>query len=108
MASRRSDSTRTPPSASRSSTQIGNSAQSAAKNPVKNPAKSVSRRTRKAKGASAPQSAVSDDLRRAMIAEAAYFHAERRGFAPGAEEEDWLVAEGEIDALLKATGGTAQ
>jgi hypothetical protein len=30
------------------------------------------------------------DLR---IREAAYFNAERRGFAPGHELEDWLVAE---------------
>jgi hypothetical protein len=31
--------------------------------------------------------------RRAMIADAAYFRAERRGFAPGHELEDWLAAE---------------
>ncbi len=34
------------------------------------------------------------------IAEAAYFRAEQRGFAPGQELEDWLAAEIEIDALL--------
>ena len=38
--------------------------------------------------------------REAMIREAAYFHAERRGFAPGNELVDWLVAEREIDGLL--------
>jgi hypothetical protein len=44
-----------------------------------------------------------------MIAEAAYLRAERRGFSPGGEEEDWLAAEGEVDALLKARhGGTSQ
>jgi hypothetical protein len=33
---------------------------------------------------------------RAMIAEAAYFRAEKRGFVPGHELEDWLAAEAEI------------
>ena len=31
------------------------------------------------------------------IREAAYRRAEQRGFAPGAELEDWLAAEAEID-----------
>jgi Protein of unknown function (DUF2934) len=43
---------------------------------------------------------VTSDARRAMIAEAAYLRAERRGFIPGFEEEDWLTAEREVDALL--------
>lgn len=34
--------------------------------------------------------------RRTMIAEAAYFRAERRGFAPGHELDDWLQAEAEL------------
>ncbi len=38
--------------------------------------------------------------RRQLIAEAAYFRAERRGFQPGQELEDWLAAEIEVDALL--------
>lgn len=33
---------------------------------------------------------------RAMIAEMAYYRAERRGFAPGGELEDWLEAEAEV------------
>jgi len=41
-----------------------------------------------------------------MIAEGAYLRAERRGFAPGYEEEDWLAAEAEVDALLKARHGS--
>ena len=40
--------------------------------------------------------------RLAMIAEAAYFHAQRRGFDPGHDVEDWLTAEAEIDAALAA------
>lgn len=40
---------------------------------------------------------VADPARqRAMIAEAAYYRAERRGFAPGHELEDWLWAEAEF------------
>jgi Protein of unknown function (DUF2934) len=35
-----------------------------------------------------------------MVAEAAYYRAQRRGFSPGAELEDWLEAEAEIDRLL--------
>lgn len=43
---------------------------------------------------------MSAQARRQMIAEAAYFCAERRQFAPGFEVEDWLAAERAIDALL--------
>ena len=38
--------------------------------------------------------------RYASIAETAYFIAERRGFSPGHELEDWLQAENEVDARL--------
>lgn len=37
--------------------------------------------------------------RRRCIAEAAYFRAEQRGFAPGGEVDDWLQAEIEVDGL---------
>lgn len=37
----------------------------------------------------------------AMIAEAAYFRAEKRGFAPGHELEDWLAAEAEITGAVE-------
>jgi hypothetical protein len=37
------------------------------------------------------------DERYAKISEAAYYRAERRGFAPGSEDNDWLDAENEID-----------
>lgn len=39
------------------------------------------------------------ERRRRMIAEAAYFRAERRGFEAGCELEDWLAAEAEVDRL---------
>ncbi|MDE2259433.1 MAG: DUF2934 domain-containing protein [Betaproteobacteria bacterium] len=38
--------------------------------------------------------------RNEMIAVAAYYRAEHRGFANGNSMEDWLAAEAEIDALL--------
>ena len=49
-------------------------------------------RTRKASAARAADT----PQRRAMIAEVAYYKAERRGFEPGHELEDWLQAEAEI------------
>lgn len=48
---------------------------------------------------------VSADTRRTMIAQAAYLRAERRGFSSGDEVEDWLAAEAEVDALLRAGHG---
>jgi hypothetical protein len=42
--------------------------------------------------------------RRVSIAKAAYFHAERRGFAPGHELEDWLAAENEVEQRLAGEG----
>jgi hypothetical protein len=35
-----------------------------------------------------------------MIAEAAYFIAERRGFADGDPLRDWLLAESQVEALI--------
>lgn len=37
------------------------------------------------------------ETREARIAEAAYWRAERRGFMPGHELDDWLSAEKEVD-----------
>jgi len=38
--------------------------------------------------------------RHTMIAEAAYYRAEKRHFEPGHELDDWLQAEAEISSLL--------
>jgi|KBSSwiStaDraftv2_1062776.scaffolds.fasta_scaffold1330898_2 hypothetical protein len=43
---------------------------------------------------------LSPEERHRLIAEAAYFRASRRGFDGGAEVEDWLAAEAEIDGKL--------
>jgi DUF2934 family protein len=52
---------------------------------------------------------ISEDVRRGMIAEAAYLRAERRGFTGGQdkEREDWLAAEAAVDALLKGGQGSS-
>ena len=41
-------------------------------------------------------SSVADAARQQMISEAAYYRAQRRGFAPGRELDDWVAAEAEI------------
>ncbi len=68
-----------------------------------------SKRTRAAQPKPAARARVLPENRRAMIAEAAYLRAERRGFIPGHEEEDWLAAEEEVDTLLElGLAGPAQ
>jgi len=62
----------------------------------------------KPKAAEPVRQAVSPDQRRGMIAQAAYLRAERRGFAPGGEHEDWMAAEAEVDALLSADSSAPQ
>jgi len=47
-----------------------------------------------------PPLAVGPTERDHRIAEAAYLRAERRGFPPGCELQDWLEAEAEVDKLL--------
>ena len=37
---------------------------------------------------------------RKLIAEAAYYRAKQRGFAPGYEVEDWVQAEAEVKKLI--------
>ena len=44
---------------------------------------------------------VDPQIREVMIAEAAYYCAEKRGFAPGHELEDWLEAEAQIEVALR-------
>lgn len=68
----------------------------------------------KAKSTSAPNAApesvaekrppVSAEERYRMIAEAAYFRAEKRGFVGGNVAEDWLQAEAAIDRMLREQG----
>jgi hypothetical protein len=53
-----------------------------------------------AAGLSGSRPEISDVARRDMIERAAYFRAEQRGFAPGAEVEDWLAAERDVELFL--------
>lgn len=54
-----------------------------------------------ARGQSPVETTAEQRLR--MIAEAAYYLAERRGFQGGDPTEDWLQAEAEIDHRLMGT-----
>jgi hypothetical protein len=40
-----------------------------------------------------------------MVSQAAYYRAEKRGFQPGLEAEDWAQAEAEVRARLQAMRG---
>jgi hypothetical protein len=50
-------------------------------------------------GASQPKP-ITPEKRQRMIALGAHLRAERRGFAPGGEVQDWLESEKEVDTLL--------
>jgi hypothetical protein len=49
-----------------------------------------------------PSAGNNDCQRENMVAEAAYFHAERRGFAPENDLADWLQAEADVESLLRS------
>ena len=48
-----------------------------------------------------PAPGVSAQAREAMVAQLAYSRAEKRGFAPGGELQDWFEAEAEVELLLR-------
>jgi hypothetical protein len=48
----------------------------------------------------AAKAAAGDADRQTMVAMAAYFRAQKRGFAPGYEIEDWIAAEAEVRSWL--------
>jgi hypothetical protein len=52
------------------------------------------------KAAGRSQLTIPTEERQRMIAQAAYYRAERRGFRDGNPEQDWIEAEAEIDAWL--------
>jgi len=65
---------------------------------VKKPPKSLSKSGKVASQKRTPL--FTEDDRRRMIAEAAYYQAEHRNFIGGDINEDWYLAEAEIDATL--------
>ena len=62
--------------------------------PTKSPAKSAPEQRK----AGAPS--ISAQERERLIARVAYFRAEKRGFAPGNELQDWVEAEAEVLRLI--------
>lgn len=44
--------------------------------------------------------AIDAERKRQMIAEAAYYRAEKRGFTAGGDLQDWLEAEAQVEAWL--------
>lgn len=66
---------------------------------------SRARQTRGPEAAASHPAALAGEDRYRLIAEAAYYRAELRGFTPGSELDDWLAAEIEVDALLADAGG---
>lgn len=52
---------------------------------------------------SVSSTAITPEERHELIAVAAYYRAQIRSFAPGAELQDWLEAEVEVDSLLESS-----
>jgi hypothetical protein len=48
-----------------------------------------------------------EEGKRRLIADIAYLSAERRGFSPGYELDDWLQAEQEVEASMEAIAPSA-
>jgi hypothetical protein len=69
------------------------------------PSRDAATRSGAARSGLAKPTDVTPQQRYQMIAEAAYFLAERRGFAGGDPAQDWLEAEAEIDRILQAGAG---
>jgi Protein of unknown function (DUF2934) len=70
------------------------------KSPTSPPARTPRKKTAVKKSQPVVTHFVGPEQRAALIAEAAFFRAEKRGFAPGHDTEDWLLAEAEVDAGL--------
>lgn len=66
------------------------------------PAKPKASPAKASRKAASPGKTVPAEQRAHYIEVAAFYIAERRGFAPGNPTEDWLAAEAEIDRLLAA------
>lgn len=59
-------------------------------------------KARKAEVSSVEVSSANGDFpREQMIAEAAYYRAEQRGFTPGNEMTDWLEAEADMESVRR-------
>jgi hypothetical protein len=72
-----------------------------AKKPAARAASQRAPRKKTAPAAAAPEMPDQGTIDR-MVAEAAYYLAEKRAFAPGYEEQDWQAAREQIEAELRA------
>jgi len=75
-------------------------AKPAAAAPVAKPVAAAAPAKPAATAKSAAKPAVDPQVRLRMIAEAAYYIAEKRGFIHGHHDADWAAAEKQIDSLL--------
>jgi uncharacterized membrane-anchored protein len=64
--------------------------------------KKARQESKAAEGQKASASSPSVEQRRQMIATAAYFIAEKHGFDPAREDENWREAEVQIDEMLRS------
>jgi hypothetical protein len=76
-------------------------ASASAKKPAARAASPRAPRKATAQAAAVPQMPDQGTIDR-MVAEAAYYLAERRAFAPGYEDQDWQAAREQIEAELRA------
>lgn len=103
----------TPEKAPKAPTKTRNAAADTEVSPEKSATAAKAPGTRKAAGTASPkrasakkdmggngERAVTPEQRWKMIAEAAYYRAERRGFVGGDPAQDWVDAEMEIDQML--------
>lgn len=106
MAESKAGTTTKKPAAVKASAPAAASAKPAAKKAPAKPAaakpaaKAVSTKVT-ANKPKAPKLKVTPEQRHFMIAEAAYFRAERRGFEGGYEWQDWMDAEAEIERMIQ-------
>jgi hypothetical protein len=91
-----------------SGSKSGRTGRPAAKAPAAAPKKAATPRkvpaARQAAAPKAPAAPATPVDRDEMVRVAAYFRAQRRGFAPGYEVSDWLEAQAEVDALAGPGG----
>jgi len=71
------------------------------KKPTKTAKKaSTAKSTTRKSSTSKSTSTIDHSRRQQMIAEAAYYNALQRGFSPGNDMDDWLIAEAQVDKAL--------
>lgn len=91
-----------------SGTKGGRTRRPAAKAPAAAPKKAAAPGkapvVRRAAAPKTPAAPVAPGDRDEMVRVAAYFRAERRGFAPGYEVSDWLEAQAEVDEIAGTAG----